>query len=96
MTTKTRPTGYVGWWGRDEWVMPNLSLGLGSTRGLPQFGLRRAVWDAAFGYVSGFRKRAILYYLLTRSLNRRLSQWAMEREGIIFQDGIATTRRRTP
>lgn len=80
---------YVGWGGTTESVTPDIMLGVGSTRGLPQYGIRRAIWDAAFGYVSGFRKRAIVYYLLTRSLNRRLSQWAMEREGIEFRDGLA-------
>lgn len=87
--TEMRASEYVGWGGKPESVIPNLKLGVGSTRDLPGYGLRRAVWDAAFGYVSGFRKRAILYYLLTRSLNHRLSIWAMKREGVEFRDGVA-------
>lgn len=85
-------SSYVGWGGKTATVITDMSMGRGSTRGLPQYGLRRAVWDAAYGYVSGFRKRAILYYLITRSLNRGFSQWCMEREGIEFRDGVPVVR----
>ena len=30
---------------------------------------RRLLWDIAFGYVNGFRKRDILWYVLTRTLS---------------------------
>lgn len=83
-------TSYIGWSGKTAWVETDLDMGRGSTRNLPQYGVRRAIWDAAFGYVSGFKKTAILYYILTRSLNRSLSIWCMKREGIRFTpDGFA-------
>lgn len=83
---------YVGWGGKTATVTTNLNLGRGSFRDLPQYGIRRALWDIAFGYVSGFPKRAILYYVLTRSLNRRISRWAMRREGIQFVGGLPVGR----
>lgn len=49
-----------------------MELGRGCFR-TPDYGIRRALWDAAFGYVSGFRKRDIIYYLLTRSLSPRIA-----------------------
>lgn len=45
------------------------------------YGPRQAVWDIAFGYVSGFPAGAIAYFVLTRSLSERLSRWAIRREG---------------
>jgi len=84
---------YLGWGGKTLDVTTNIKLGRGWNRGIPRYGLRRVVWDVAFGYVSGFKGSAILYYVLTRSLNRRLSVWAMKREGIEFRDGRAVARR---
>ncbi len=90
--TEPRESGYVGWGGTHRWVTVDLNLGLGTHRGLPKNGLRRAVWDAAMGYVSGFRKRDILYYVLTRSLSHRVWLWAGAREGIEFRNGIPLAR----
>lgn len=67
------PIDYVGFAGKDRSVTPSMDLGRGG-RPTPDWGLRRAVFDAAFGYVSGFRKRDILYYLATRSLSPRICE----------------------
>lgn len=75
---------YVGWGGRDESRPVTMHLGYGTRTKLPSYGVRRAAFDAAFGYVNGFPFSAIAYFILTRSLNRRLSKWAMQREGIQF------------
>jgi len=83
---------YLSWRGKTKTVLTDLEMGRGSFRNLPPFGLRRAVWDAAFGYISGFPKRDILYYILTRSLNKRISHRIMAREGIEFIDGVAVAR----
>lgn len=62
----------VGWGNKTVAIPgPYLHLGFGKRRA-PSFGLRRAFWDMCYGYVSGFRKRDILYYILTRSLSRRI------------------------
>jgi len=81
-------TGYVGWGGRALWVQADQPLGYGSARGFPEYGIRRAIWDACFGFVNGFRLSAIVYYVLTRSLNRRVCIWALRREGWEVRDGI--------
>lgn len=66
--------GYIGWGGRFKrgsrgW---NLGWSLDSNRGTTPHGIRRVIWDAAYGYVNGFPKRDILYYVLTRSISKRL------------------------
>jgi hypothetical protein len=62
-----------------------MDLGRGSSRGVRKtYGIRRAVWDFAFGYVSGIPLRSIAYYLATRSFNRHVARWAMKREGTHF------------
>lgn len=72
---------YVGWGGVTRTVAANFQLGVGVYRPeLDSSGIRRAVWDAAFGYLSGFRKRDIAYFILTRSLSRRVCRWALARE----------------
>ena len=43
-------------------------LGQGVPRKVPGWGIRRAIFDLAFGYVSGFPVRDILYFVFTRSL----------------------------
>ncbi len=63
--------GHVGWGDKQRYVVANLELGWG-VRPKCNFGPRRMVWDAAFGYVNGFRKRDILYYVLTRSMSKRV------------------------
>lgn len=63
---------YLGFGGVDREVETDMDLGRGRWR-TPDYGLRRAVWDAAHGYVSGFRKRDIAYFILTRSLSPRVS-----------------------
>ncbi|WP_337004085.1 MULTISPECIES: hypothetical protein [unclassified Microbacterium] len=74
---------HVGWGGVTRTITATVPLGLGVAR-TPDYGIRRAVWDAAFGYVSGFRKRDIAYYLLTRSLSARVAEavirWEAKRE----------------
>lgn len=59
----------VAFGGRTRMVRTDMDLGRGRFR-TPEHGLRRAVWDIAHGYVSGFRKRDIAYYVLTRSFAR--------------------------
>lgn len=73
---------HVGWGGSSRTVEAPFELGLGVlNRGRPLTpGIRLAVWEAAYGYVNGFRKRDIAYYVLTRSLSKRVSQWAIRRE----------------
>lgn len=70
---------HIGWGGKLRTVTANMDMGVGVFR-TPPYGLRRAIWDAAFGYVSGFRKRDILYYILTRSLSERVETIIMQRE----------------
>lgn len=60
---------YIGAGGRTRSLCPNFDLGLGRWRVTQEYGPARMVWDAAYGYVSGFRKRDIAYYLLTRSIS---------------------------
>lgn len=69
---------HVGWGGRVAKVQTDMQLGRGRRRA-PDYGLRRAVWDAAFGYVSGFRVRDIAYFVLTRSLSERVNYWFVSR-----------------
>jgi len=92
-TTTNQPIDYLSWHGVTK-TLPStdMDMGRGSFRNLPQYGLRRAIWDAAFGYVSGFPKRDIVYYILTRSLSKSLSVYAMKREGITFIDGVPVAR----
>jgi hypothetical protein len=89
----THTTQYLGWGGKYEHVEAEIELGFGSLRGLPQHGIRRALWDAACGYVNGFKLSAIIYFVLTRSLNHRVMVWAMTREGFEFRDGIPIAKR---
>lgn len=63
---------YIGLGGRTESVIADFDLGIGRFRPTHEYGIRRAIWDAAHGYVSGFRKRDIAYYLLTRSLSAHI------------------------
>jgi hypothetical protein len=90
-----RDSQYLGWGGKTKHVTVDLNLGMGTHRRAKVYGLRRMVWAAAMGYVSGFQKRDILYYLLTRCVSPRISQWAMEREGIEFVNGIPKAKRGT-
>ncbi len=87
-----RDSQYVGWGGKTKHVTVDLNLGMGNHRRSSAYGLRRAVWAAAMGYVSGFDKRDILYYVLTRTLSRRFEVWAMKREGIEFRNGLAVAK----
>lgn len=70
---------HIGWGGKTRTVTADMDMGVGVFR-TPPYGLRRAIWDASFGYVSGFRKRDIIYYVLTRSLSKRVEKIAMQRE----------------
>jgi hypothetical protein len=80
----------VGWGGKFAEVSDDFDMGRGHYRGTPAYGLRRAIWDAAYGYVNGFPKRAILYYVLTRSLNRVVCEVAMRCEGVEFSGGFGS------
>lgn len=71
---------YIGIGGTIRSVKTDMDLGVGTRRGENQFDIRRAIWDAAFGYVSGFRKRDIIYYIVTRSLSRRLCNAVLDWE----------------
>jgi hypothetical protein len=82
---------YVGWGGRLASVQADQPLGHGSRRGYPLYGFRKALWDACFGFINGFTLRAIAYYVLTRSLNKRLHLWAMRREGWTVRDGLVVS-----
>jgi hypothetical protein len=73
---------YVGWGSRTRTVRCDTELGLGVRR---RGGwLSNLAWVAAMGFVSGFRKRDIAYFLLTRELSeslcRRVLAWE-ERTG---------------
>lgn len=83
---------YVGWGGKTKHVQADVDLGHGTHRGIPPYGIRRMVWAAAMGYVSGFDKRDILYFLLTRCVSQRINYWTLRREGIEFRDGLPVGR----
>lgn len=61
---------YVGWGSRTRTVRCDIELGLGVRRRGGR--LSSLVWVASMGFVSGFRKRDIVYYLLTRELSERI------------------------
>jgi hypothetical protein len=69
---------YIGWNDKIHGVATNCDLGRGvlCKHG---HGIRRAIYDTAFGYVNGFRKRDILYYVLTRSLSKRVWKLVLAR-----------------
>lgn len=83
-----RDQQYLGWGGKEKHVTVDLALGMGNHRRAGKYGPRRILWAAAMGYVSGFDKRDILYFLITRCISARTSRWFMEREGIEFRDGL--------
>lgn len=60
---------YIGWKDADATIVAQQYLGWGQLRNTPAYGFRRAVYDFCFGYVSGFKLKDILYYLLTRSFS---------------------------
>jgi hypothetical protein len=72
---------YIGWGGTLRTVRCDMDLGIGVMRhDLSKPSIGSVMFDIAYGYVSGFRKRDILYYVVTRSLSRRLCKWAVARE----------------
>lgn len=71
---------YVGVGGHIRKINVDFELGQGCWRVANEYGIRRAIWDIAFGYVSGFRKRDIAYYVLTRSLSRIVCESVIEWE----------------
>lgn len=76
-----RILNYVGWGGRREQAVAEVDLGFGIKRKpTAPYGLRRAAYDLAFGYVNGFKPSAIAYYVLTRSLSQRIWHYAYFRE----------------
>ena len=65
---------YVAWGERTAEVtgkMKCLGFDYGRAARLPRRGLRRAVYDFCFGYVSGFPVKDIIWYIFTRPLNPR-------------------------
>lgn len=77
------PMQHVGWGGKTRTIQADFVLGIGTRRGVlghDRFGLSAAAYDIAYGYVSGFRKRDITYYVLTRSLSRRVWCQTFRRE----------------
>lgn len=60
---------HVGFGNKDRQIVADFNLGYGIFRA-PDRGFRRAFWDMCFGYVSGFRKRDIFYFILTRSFRK--------------------------
>jgi len=87
-----RIVSYVRWGGKSASGEAQFALGYG-LRPIPtKHGPRRALFDIAFGYASGFPTSAIAYYVLTRSLNSRIERWAMKREGVVFVGKYAVGR----
>lgn len=70
---------HVAWGGGTAAVRTDMDLGRG-VFAKTEYGIRRAVWDIAFGIVSGFRARDIAYYVLTRSLHPSIENLALRRE----------------
>lgn len=92
MTNRThRPIQYVRFGGGTGEVPTDFDMGRGRHR-TPAFGLRRAVWDAAFGYISGFPLSAIVYYVATRSLHPAIERRALRREGVPFLNGYPVAK----
>lgn len=85
-----RTISYLGWGGKSAEVSDDFDMGRGHYRDIPAYGVRRAIWDAAYGYVNGFPKRAIAYYVLTRSLSRVVCELAMRREGVEYSGGFGS------
>lgn len=73
---------HLGWGGKIAYVSDDFDMGRGAYRDVPAFGFRRGLWDAAYGWVNGFRMSSIVYYVTTRSLSRRVMRWALRREGV--------------
>jgi hypothetical protein len=73
---------HIGWGGKITYVADDFDMGRGAYRNVPAFGIRRAIWDAAYGWVNGFRLSSIVYYVCTRSLSQNVMRWALRREGV--------------
>lgn len=71
---------YVAWGGKTASIPAPFELGIAAAPPAQRYGPRRALWDAAYGYVNGFPASAIAYYLLTRSISRRVWVWAFHWE----------------
>lgn len=82
------PVPWIKWGGGRDSAPAVVDLGYG-IRPFPEgYGLRKALWDAAYGYINGFPITAIAYYTLTRSLHWRIHRWAMKREGFGWDDEL--------
>lgn len=66
---------YVTWGGRVHHRPPTFDLGhsIAPLDG-PRYGLRRALFDAAYGHVNGYPFSAVLYFVLTRSLSKTVCE----------------------
>lgn len=69
----------VGWGGKRIEMPADFVMGVGRMRKYPKRGIRRAAFDIAYGYASGFRKRDILYYVITHCFSDRLSRMHLDR-----------------
>lgn len=83
---------FLGVGGVTKTVSADFDLGVAHERPMGEFGIRRAIWDIAYGYVNGFPIRDILWFVMTRSLSKRLTHRALAREGYEFRDGIPIAR----
>lgn len=79
---RLRTVGCIGFFGEPTEIVTDHELGRGRWyRGNPDSLITRLIYDAAWGYVSGFNKRDIAYYIVTRSLGIKwLSKFAFKYE----------------
>ncbi|MCU1418689.1 MAG: hypothetical protein JWP32_2863 [Schumannella sp.] len=75
---------YIDWGGKVVTRPATVDFGYGIHRRVPAYGIRRAIFDAAFGYVNGFPARAILYYVITRDFSERFMRRTLRREGASY------------
>ncbi len=85
---KFGPVPWIKWGGGTDSAPAVVDLGYGIKPFPEGYGLRKALWDAAYGYINGFPITAIAYYTLTRSLHWRIHRWAMKREGFGWDDDL--------
>lgn len=80
--TEEREMSWLGAGGATRTAPAVLDLGWTTGANFPRrkYGIRRALWDIAFGYVSGFPLRDIAYFVRTRSLSGRARHTAFRRE----------------
>lgn len=72
---------FVGWGGKTARRPTTWHLGWTTADTSKLRGVRRAIFDVAYGIVNGFPASAILYYILTRDTHPAVLHWAWKREG---------------